>query len=498
MSMPKRRTGSLKKLSQEQAKEAVLLYDAGWSCGDLGKRYGVSRQSMWDLLHRRTEMRDNLRYGVDNHFYRGGKTASDHAQNMLEQAIIRGEVIRRTTCENCGESGVFKDGRTKVQAHHPDYNRPLEVLWLCQPCHHEWHKHNKAKEVMPEEADTSSICSLEASRNRVRTSPTQGSAPAWRVIDPASGSRWHASFAHFNHEWSSLKTSQGSCVPWQEDQGSLLSESSSLIWPSSGMTLDGVAYELPTWEPRISAIESSLSPGEEVLFPTPSAWDAKGGESKEQRREREAGGSMLKDIPHLLARTLPTPTAGDAKSSGSRNLPGSKAKDGVSLTDVFRTGGSTTPRNLLPTPVANEKNPGSGGELRAALTHGPGRRNETGIDSWGRPNTGRAKLLPTPTTQDAANTAGPSQFRRNSDPLNVAVVKTLLPSPTVRTARRGKGDPERYRGTKSQGSRRSNLEDAIEVIKDPETWTGDFSGQQYEDGSSSPAVHPDQLTILGD
>jgi hypothetical protein len=41
---------------------------------------------------------------------------------------------------------------------------------------------------------------------------------------------------------------------------------------------------------------------------------------------------------------LPTPTAGDGKMSGSRNLPGSNANMGMSLTDLFRTGGSITPR----------------------------------------------------------------------------------------------------------------------------------------------------------
>ena len=33
------------------------------------------------------------------------------------------------------------------------------------------------------------------------------------------------------------------------------------------------------------------------------------------------------------------------------------------------------------------------------------------------------RLLPTPTAQDGANNAGPSQWNRNSDPLNVIAVK---------------------------------------------------------------------------
>lgn len=45
-------------------------------------------------------------------------------------------------------------------------------------------------------------------------------------------------------------------------------------------------------------------------------------------------------------------------------------------------------------------------------------------------------LLPTPTTQDGANTGGPSQFDRNSVPLNALV--TLLPTPAVNDMGEGK------------------------------------------------------------
>lgn len=40
--------------------------------------------------------------------------------------------------------------------------------------------------------------------------------------------------------------------------------------------------------------------------------------------------------------------------------------------------------------------------------------------------------MPTPTTQDAANTAGPSQLRRNSLPLNTLVTTLSSPPPTPR------------------------------------------------------------------
>lgn len=46
--------------------------------------------------------------------------------------------------------------------------------------------------------------------------------------------------------------------------------------------------------------------------------------------------------------------------------------------------------------------------------------------------------MPTPTTQDAANTAGPSQLDRNSLPLNTVV--TLLPTPRATDGTKGGGE----------------------------------------------------------
>lgn len=144
--------GKLKKLTPEQADECVRMYERGMSLQPIATYFGVSRQAMWDLLRRRTTLRGNKRYGTDNHFYREGKRADDVAQNLVETAIQQGVMQRKTHCEQCGQSGQFKNGRTSIQAHHDDYNKPLEVRWLCQKCHHAWHKkHNpKRKEVIVE------------------------------------------------------------------------------------------------------------------------------------------------------------------------------------------------------------------------------------------------------------------------------------------------------------------------------------------------------------
>lgn len=52
----------------------------------------------------------------------------DKARNKLSNAIRDGRVIRPEMCQMCGKS-------CKPEAHHTDYSRPLDVLWLCFICH---------------------------------------------------------------------------------------------------------------------------------------------------------------------------------------------------------------------------------------------------------------------------------------------------------------------------------------------------------------------------
>ena len=133
--------GRLKKLTESQVNESIELYLNGHSLGDLSVEYNVSRQSMWDLLRRRIELRPQKRIGEENNFYRGGIYSDKHVHDVTEKAIKKGILIPEK-CEVCGEYTFMKDGRAAVQAHHDDYNKPLSVRWLCQKHHHIWHKEN--------------------------------------------------------------------------------------------------------------------------------------------------------------------------------------------------------------------------------------------------------------------------------------------------------------------------------------------------------------------
>lgn len=91
---------------------------------------------------------------------------------------------------------------------------------------------------------------------------------------------------------------------WELEQETIFghSDAYSETWPTSGMTANGVAYELPTWEHHTADTEySSSQHGEGSLLPTPTASEASGA----GQPPNKTGGPNLRTAIALL----PTPTA---------------------------------------------------------------------------------------------------------------------------------------------------------------------------------------------
>ena len=52
------------------------------------------------------------------------------AYRAVRIAKRSGLLVRPDTCSKCQSVGI-------IEGHHEDYSKPLEVTWLCKPCHRE-------------------------------------------------------------------------------------------------------------------------------------------------------------------------------------------------------------------------------------------------------------------------------------------------------------------------------------------------------------------------
>jgi hypothetical protein len=68
--------------------------------------------------------------------YRRRNRAKQAAQWRVWDAIKRGKLTKPKHCEDCGQQVQNLD---RLQGHHHDYSKPLDVEWLCPQCHKNRH-----------------------------------------------------------------------------------------------------------------------------------------------------------------------------------------------------------------------------------------------------------------------------------------------------------------------------------------------------------------------
>lgn len=66
-----------------------------------------------------------------NKKWRAEDRRRSRCHNAVARAIRSGELVPQP-CVRCGDENSL--------AHHEDYDKPLDVMWLCQPCHKQRHK----------------------------------------------------------------------------------------------------------------------------------------------------------------------------------------------------------------------------------------------------------------------------------------------------------------------------------------------------------------------
>lgn len=68
----------------------------------------------------------------------------DMARQAVSYALRTGRIVRQP-CRDCGS--------IKAEAHHSDYSKPLDVIWLCNKHHHDEHERIKKQENDTNRAD---------------------------------------------------------------------------------------------------------------------------------------------------------------------------------------------------------------------------------------------------------------------------------------------------------------------------------------------------------
>lgn len=119
-----------------QDKEASAFYVSNQSrCKECVKEsVRANRLGRIDYYRAYDRMRASQPHRLANNYAQSSSWRKEYpnrmrAQSRVAHALANGS-IKRQPCWVCGEKAV---------AHHPDYDRPLDVVWLCQPHHKQTH-----------------------------------------------------------------------------------------------------------------------------------------------------------------------------------------------------------------------------------------------------------------------------------------------------------------------------------------------------------------------
>lgn len=63
---------------------------------------------------------------------RAANPAKRYAHSKLSRAVKSGAIVKPKICQVCLNE-------LRLVGHHEDYSKPLDVIWMCDPCHKRYH-----------------------------------------------------------------------------------------------------------------------------------------------------------------------------------------------------------------------------------------------------------------------------------------------------------------------------------------------------------------------
>lgn len=127
------------RLTEQQKLQATDLYEQGHSIGKIAVLFKVSRQSMWDVLRRRTELRDRItalpRQDPTVIRVKRLRTLRRYRSRAarISRLQIRAVLERDKVCRTCGNPAKDIDHITPVSRGGQTELSNLQLL--CRPCH---------------------------------------------------------------------------------------------------------------------------------------------------------------------------------------------------------------------------------------------------------------------------------------------------------------------------------------------------------------------------
>lgn len=139
-----------------------------WADKKAGKRQTVCRECFSDYNRKRyQENKDSIRRKIDA--YRAenpmkvlasrirtcAKNPTHYnAYKVVEQAMATGTLEKPSRCSICGCSS----DEHRIEAHHENYSKPLDIIWCCTPCHRVLDmKQRKENDLKPSGAEVETI-----------------------------------------------------------------------------------------------------------------------------------------------------------------------------------------------------------------------------------------------------------------------------------------------------------------------------------------------------
>jgi ribosomal protein S27AE len=97
------------------------------------KSHYSTHKSVINMVRRKKPYEDVLAVIVD-----APQKTKDKAHEAVRNALDKGLIIDAYSCERCGFVG-------RLCAHHINYYRPLDVIWLCGKCHNAIHGNERRR-----------------------------------------------------------------------------------------------------------------------------------------------------------------------------------------------------------------------------------------------------------------------------------------------------------------------------------------------------------------